>query len=163
MRDEEIGKPMERKFVKQFGGKLINNLTLQYLDIDALRDDVTWSIKDQTRASKISGNLSFELELIDERSGEIMAGNYAACRADKYAIACHWCNDDYWFIADVSTVKDFVGLGEKDWTKKGLTAYTRSDNVGRKFTQATNILVPIKALITAKIGHIKKVKCYVRA
>lgn len=149
--------PYEQKFVKQFGGTLIDDLQMQYADIDVVMDDgVTYSIKHQA-ISERTGNMSFELKLINDRTGASMKGNYAKCEADMYAIACWKDGEEFWFIADTKEVKKFVGMGEKDWTQKPLGKYAKSSNHDRCFNQAINILVPVKEFVYHNIGKFIKV------
>ena len=132
---------------------LTNDLELQIKkDVDIVGcDNTTYSVKWQPKAA-YTGNLAFEIELIDPVTGQSMPGNFNLCQADRYLQL--WPEKGMIRVAlfDTNILHDFL---KKEWPKKKLNTRTQEvSNANRKFSQAINKLVPVVELLKICINSI---------
>ena len=145
--DKNKGFPMEQKFVDQFGGKLITDLSRQYKDEDVEMEykghTFTFSIKHQLAAER-TGNFSFEVLLEDTRTGKQRVGNFHENEADYYVIAAN----GLWYIWKSSTLHEYVMNNKSKYRYIHTNSYLESDNRqrGRTFDRAWSYLVPVSEL-----------------
>lgn len=131
--------------VFQCGGTLVDNLSLQYQDIDAVdRRKNTYSIKNQPSSGK-TGNFAFETHLENSTNGNIIDGSFLKCQADYYVIFREYRNVDWCYIIDTEVVKDMVLNGEyrKVTTR---TSTEQASNQGRTYDRGHVILTPVQDL-----------------
>ncbi|WP_259543441.1 hypothetical protein, partial [Herbiconiux daphne] len=126
----ERGSKAENDFIKQFGGHLTPDKSDQYRDIDIRMgaDGDTYSIKDQVAISKKTGNISFEMELINSKTKHRQPGNYASCEADKYGIGLTYKDEPYWWIYDVKEFKEWLDKNKDRFKTKTLLQWRIDDN-----------------------------------
>ncbi len=145
----KVGTDFEKKFVEKYGGELVTDKALQYKDIDViLPDGTTVSVKNQTKGSGKSGNISLELRQFNTKSGKDTPGNFVLCEADLLAIAVTYCDEQQWLLLDKKDFNSWIDKWvdiDKGWLKKTLTPWTieinRKEN--RFFDNAENLLIPI--------------------
>lgn len=145
----KVGTAFEKKFVEKYGGRLVTDRVLQYKDIDVvLPDGKTVSVKNQTKGSGKSGNISLELRQFNTKTGKDAPGNFVQCEADLLAIAVTYCDEQHWLLLDKQEFKNWVDKWvdiDKGWLKKTLTPWTieinRKEN--RFLDNAENLLIPI--------------------
>jgi hypothetical protein len=115
----------EKKFVAQYGGELVTNKEDQNRDIDVLlANGKTVSVKNQTKGSGKSGNISLELRQFNTATGKEMAGNFEKCEADLLAIAVTYEGEELWLLLETKDFKDWVNKWkEVDWKKRSLLPF----------------------------------------
>lgn len=146
-RDYSAGTKFEKLYVKQYGGELVTDKAQQNKDIDILhKDGRTVSIKNQTKGSAKSGNISLELEQFNTKTNKSMPGNFELCEADELSIAVTYKGNMCWLHLPANEFKAWVNKWkDKDWKTRTLLPYNIDINKreGRFFDNARNLLIPI--------------------
>lgn len=129
-----------------------NDIELQtQQDID-LVDCVgnTYSVKWQPAVAKY-GNLAFEIELRSPTTGESRPGNFLLCKANRYLQV--WPIDsDRVRVALFDTSRLHELLKKSSWKVRPLQLNTEhTANADRKFSQATNKLVPVNEVLVTSL------------
>lgn len=142
--------PSEYQFCKQFKCRFVEDLQLQYKDIDAISPKGnSISIKSQEIAVK-TGNFSFEFELQDTRTGDKRIGNFLACQADYYAIT----NGSQWFVFKHSDIVSYINDNKSKITVKHTSEKLEENNrkQGRKYDRGYSYMIPVT--IIAQFSHV---------
>lgn len=135
------------KLMEKMGGAtLIDELALQYVDIDAkLKDGRTVSIKEQTLVSKYNTVL-FEYLLVDTDTYDSMDGSFLSCKADLYAITY----DKTWLILDSKKLKKFVLSGIWSNMRTTTKAELYNKNIRKaKHNRTYNYKIPLDQLLAS--------------
>ena len=121
-------------------------------DIDAwTRDDESVSIKYQPTCLK-TGNVAFEVQLIDPKNNESIPSWFHTGEAEIYAFVIGYTLYEF----NKKELRDTIIERNKDkkYRKTKLTSRARIDsNVGRKYSQSMCILVPLKSILSMAKTH----------
>lgn len=163
------GHAAEEVAAKQFNGELVEELELQYKDIDliipSVKDDCTYtvSVKDQTYSTgKGFKTVQIELELRDTLTGDTMQGCFYSNESDYYFWRVIFEGDDIWVIVKSKVLKTYIHNNRDSLTQWHTTENTNRKNkaLGRKFNSSRGVTMTIEDLIS--LGAVREVELCTR-
>ena len=137
----------ELEIARLIGGCIVEDLVLQYKDIDVVTDLYSYSVKWQSLVAKYDSVL-FETHLVDTTNNTTTKGSFPKCEADRYAIKWPDANNKtVWAIFDTTLLKEFIDDGE--WKKQYTNSTTSNMNKkdGRTYNSTVMVCVPPSKLI----------------
>jgi hypothetical protein len=100
----------EQSFATYFNGDVVEELELQYKDIDILckESGKTVSVKDIGDSSKQYGSVLLETTLVNTTNGATSKGSFYKCEADLFAIRL-WHKGRYcWYVTHTSELTKYL-------------------------------------------------------
>lgn len=153
----------EQLAAKQFNGKLVTDLSLQYKDIDALipaKDGSvkSVSVKDQKWSSNKYKAVQVELECTNTRTGAVIDGCFPKNESDYYMWRVTVDGKDSWVVILSTVLKDFVTINLDKLKNYRTSAPVEAKNrsYGRTYDRTSGKVIPLAELL--KLGTVMAVK-----
>lgn len=151
---DKEGTEAERLCASQFNGTLVNDLTMQFKDIDVLipsktKELKTCSVKDQLRGTKKGyDSVQVELLLVDSDSGDSMQGCFYSNDSDYYFWRVWWKGKERWCIIPSASLKEYIEENKESLNTWGTTNATaqRNKSMGRKYNKSSGVELPLSVM-----------------
>lgn len=139
----------EQQLARLIGGCVVDDLVLQYKDIDVVTENFSYSVKWQSLVYKYNSIL-FETKLINSSNGNTTVGSFGVCEADRYAIKWVDANNKYvWAIFDTTSLKEIINNGDwaKQYTNRNTARANKAD--GRVYDSTEMVRIPPNTIINS--------------
>lgn len=154
IRFDGAGFKAEQIAAKQFNGKLVTDLSLQYKDIDALipaKDGSvkSVSVKDQLWSSNKYKAVQIEMQCMNTRTGAVIDGCFPKNQSDYYMWRVTVDGADSWVVILSSKLKAFVTkhLERLKTYRTTMKVEEKNRSYGRTYDRTSGCIIPLTDLI----------------